>query len=387
MITPSDTQSAAIAEIIAWAKGGSATAQEFYLAGFAGVGKSTVANVAIQELIDKRICRRIVTCAYTGKAASVLRKKGVKDAMTGHAAIYRINDPDDDDDKPKPKRVLRDLKFSRAIDGPASRADLIVIDEGSMIPDDMADDFRSFGKKILIMGDPGQLPPVRGSGAFTNRRPDVFLTEIHRQAADSPILRIATAARLRERIDLGHFDNGCSVQRLSKDTQPLIYRDDTMPICGVHRVRWVYSQRIRKSRGFEGPGPAAAEAVMCCKNARDLGIFNGGMGTIIDEPWDLGDGLLRMNVDMEDGPILSEIAVDPYLFGEHFSGKAIPPKMRRDVQWFDWAYVTTAHKAQGSEWPDVTVIDDSGVFREDSARWLYTAVTRASERLTLLLRD
>ena len=64
--------------------------------------------------------------------------------------------------------------------------DLIVLDEVSMVGEEMANDLLAFGKPILVLGDPGQLPPIHGEGAFTNVAPDVMLDEIHRQAGTAP---------------------------------------------------------------------------------------------------------------------------------------------------------------------------------------------------------
>ena len=71
-------------------------------------------------------------------------------------------------------------------------AKLLVLDEVSMVGPEMARDLLAFGKPILVLGDPGQLPPVKGEGAFNTDEPDVLLTEVHRQAGDSAIIRLAT---------------------------------------------------------------------------------------------------------------------------------------------------------------------------------------------------
>src|SRR3954451_2344232 len=99
-----------------------------------------------------------------------------------------------------------------------------------MVNDEIAKDLRGFGKKILVMGDPAQLPPINGEGAFTNREPDVFLREIHRQAADSPIIELATLARQGKPLPIGYEKDGVRVLKLTKETQPLIYREETQPI-------------------------------------------------------------------------------------------------------------------------------------------------------------
>ena len=92
-------------------------------------------------------------------------------------------------------------------EGPVRDADLIVLDEVSMVNETMAADLMSFGKPILVLGDPGQLPPIKGEGAFTQAVPDVMLTEIHRQAEGSAIIRLATMAREGKFIPFGTYSD------------------------------------------------------------------------------------------------------------------------------------------------------------------------------------
>ena len=68
-------------------------------------------------------------------------------------------------------------------DAPASKAELIVIDECSMVDAELGRDLMSFGVPLLVLGDPAQLPPIQGGGFFTEAEPDAMLTEVHRQAA------------------------------------------------------------------------------------------------------------------------------------------------------------------------------------------------------------
>lgn len=417
-ITPSDAQWAAVQKIVAWYKlrAIGRGPQVFYLAGYAGTGKSTIFRIALQEL-KRWGCKSHALATFTGKAASVLRKKGNPDAQTIHSLIYI---PDDDEDAaPTPVvaangvdlflgqraeqrvRDASDLRFQLNIMGPASEVDLIALDECSMVDADMAADVLSFGKPVLVMGDPGQLPPVRGEGYFQKLDPDVFLEEVHRQALDSPILQLATLAREGRPIPMG-FDaaagaNGrAQVVKLTRRTEHMAYREATQLLCGVHRVRRHVTRAIRHIRGFGGTLPMAGEPLICGKNNRDLNLFNGLQGELLAEPDGYkrraGDDmamsdLVTLDVVMDDGrDPLKGILVDPWMFRWHFDDGVEQPRMQRGIEWFDFGYALTVHKAQGSEWDDVTVIDDSGSFREERHRWLYTACTRASERLTILRR-
>ena len=372
---PTDAQAEAIRAIVQWYMDPSSL-QEFYLAGYAGVGKSTIANFALAELAEKARCHRVVCCAFTGKAAYVMRRKGMSNASTIHAAIYTL----EESDGAEPVFIL-------AEDGPVADCDLVLLDECSMVGPEIAADLRSFGKKILVLGDPGQLPPVKGQGVFTVRKPDFMLTEIHRQAADSPIIRLATMARQGERIEPGDYGDGCIVERLTRESQHAVYSEATQSICGKHTVRHAYTQRIRRRRGFDGKLPQPGESVICCRNDREHGLFNGAMGELLAVRPDRMSDELEIDVRLEDSETpRKKLTVNPWMFREHFEGRMQRPRVGKGVQEFDWGYVLTCHKAQGSEWPHVTIVDDSRTFREDADRWLYTAITRASEGMTLLLR-
>lgn len=374
-MTPSDLQAQAIAAIKAWWLDPNRK-QVFYLAGYAGTGKSTVYEVIRQEL-EALGAAKIVTCTFTGKAANVLRRKGTPDAMTIHAATYSF------EEDPKTGRFT----FTKNPMGPAAGADLIGLDECSMVDDDMAEDLLSFGKPILVMGDPGQLPPIRGPGAFTAGEPDFFLREIHRQAADSPILRIATAARLGERVEIGDYGSGVKVLQLTGETAEEVYRDGTQAICGIHTARHKITAEYRKRRGFEGVIPMVGETLICMRNDRSRGLFNGGLGVALKSKKVLS-GLYRLDVKMEDHEHPDpDLVVSPHHFLKHTDPTAERPQGVRGLNEFDWGYALTCHKAQGSEWPHVTIVDDSGSFRTDRSKWLYTAITRAAEGLTLLKRS
>lgn len=380
MISPSDMQAEAIRAVVAWFFDESEDApQEFYLAGYAGVGKTTVAAFAVEEIKNRRGgWLNVEIGAFTGKAANVLRNKGNPSAKTIHGMIYV---PDEVDGK----TVWRLGKES----SPAAFADLIVLDEVSMVDQKMADDVRSFGKKILVMGDPAQLPPVGGAGAFLTRDPDFFLTEIHRQAAESPIIRLATMLRERKMPADGDYGDGVMVGVLTRDTAQLAYRETTQPIVALNRVRMTINKQIRTMRGFEGRDPMKGERLICARNDRDLGIFNGGQGWALTDAKRLLDGEnFRLSVEMDDQKFpLKNIPVNVALFDQHFDETiAKPERVAKGIQQFDFGYTLTCHKAQGSEFPDITVIDDAGAFRADMWKWRYTAMTRSSGGVSYLRR-
>ena len=170
-------QADAIDQVGRWLKQGEP--QVFRLFGYAGVGKTTLARHIAEGARGET-----AFAAFTGKAALVLRSKGCAGATTIHALIYRASEG-----------AEGAPNFTLNADGPASKAGLIVIDECSMVDAELARDLLSFGKPILVLGDPFQLPPVKGAGFFTDGAPDVMLTQIHRQAQDNPIIRLSEIVR------------------------------------------------------------------------------------------------------------------------------------------------------------------------------------------------
>lgn len=376
-MTPSAAQAKAIRAIVDWYRGGDSTPQEFYLAGFAGTGKTTIYKEVRAALLAAG-ARSILTAAFTGKAAMVLRRKGIEDASTLHSLLYAVSE---DPDTGKPIFALNKV-------GPMLDADLLGMDEVSMVNRQLADDARSFGKKLLVMGDPGQLPPVSGQGAFTNREPDFFLHEIHRQAAESPIIRIATAAREGRPIQYGEYGSGVVVLPIDRETYTCAFDPETQTICGTNRTRRTVTQRIRALRGYEGEVPFAGERVICLRNDRDNGIFNGQLGTMLQDAGPHPQDILNLSVDvaMDDAPLpLKRLPVLRSVFAEHFGAdkEQRPP---RGYQQFDWGNVLTVHKMQGSEAPHITIIDEAGAFGIDANKWRYTGFTRAMDGLTVLTR-
>jgi exodeoxyribonuclease-5 len=70
----------------------------------------------------------------------------------------------------------------------------------------------------------------------------------------------------------------------------------------------------------------------------------------------------------------------------HFQGREneLGWWQKKEAQEFDYGYALTAHKSQGSQWKEVLVFDESACFRQDAQKWLYTAVTRAEEKVTIV---
>lgn len=406
----------------------------FYLGGYAGTGKSTCAL-----RLAATAKGRVVFCAFTGKAALVMRQRGCEGAMTIHSAMYQSKGEVVD-----PKvQALRDevLSLERELDGmvnkgdpgdpgelarlsnqlarakedlertgrgkkaqpifslrengcPASGAGLIVVDEASMAGSRIRADLESFGSPILALGDPFQLPPVGDTGGFTAGKPDFCLTEIHRHARDSGILRLATAIREGDPIEAGEYGSDCRVvmwdrsgRTQSVPTETVMAADQV--ICALNRTRRAFNARYRTRLGFtEDPMPRAGDRVICQRNDDrcEPAMLNGAQWKVTGAHNDTTSMRSMLSLDGLDMPGV-KADVDSHL--HYFLGREddLQPYQHRQAQSFDYAYAVTAHKSQGSQWPKVVVFDESEILSKqyggDPRRHLYTAVTRAQHDLTV----
>ncbi|MTI42266.1 exodeoxyribonuclease-5 [Roseibium hamelinense] len=373
-MTWSPEQDAALQETASWLRRGDR--QVFRLFGYAGTGKTTLAR-HLAEGIDGDV----VFGAFTGKAAHVLRQKGCDDAGTIHSLIYRPksakeeDDTDDEDDDTGPQ-------FAIKRDSAAATAKLIVIDECSMVDEELGRDLLSFGTPVLVLGDPAQLPPVKGGGFFTEAGPDVMLTEVHRQAQDNPIVRMSMTIRDGGRLEYGTFGESRVIGRREIDKEQILTADQVL--VGTNKTRRLYNGRIRELKDFTTPMPAVGDKLVCLRNDKTKGLLNGGLWNVKRLRQPRGN-TLRFDVTPEDeaaGNQTVKVKVLPAMFEE--GAEQIPYAIRRKADEFDYGYALTVHKAQGSQWDDVVLFDESWAFREHKSRWLYTAVTRAAERITVV---
>jgi exodeoxyribonuclease-5 len=299
------------------------------------------------------------------------------------------------------RQALSDMKKPRfALDpqSDAAHAKLIVLDEVSMVGEEMARDLMSFGKPILVLGDPGQLPPIKGDGAFTRDAPDIMLTEIHRQAAESAIIRLATMARLAEPIGFGQYDE--FVWKMRKmDVTPEQCLHGGQVICGLNATRLQLNNAMRRAAGFDGGWlpTGRGEKIICLKNQNDLGLIN-GMFVTLDDIVDEGSLFFSAAVTDEDGNPIGRPGADGKrdrlrIYKGHFEDHVALDRHRHDRDWKDkrllteatFGWAITGHKSQGSQWENVIVWDD-GLGRSDAdrRRWLYTVITRAERGLVIL---
>lgn len=363
----SPQQDSALQAIAEWHKAARKRRGEpvFRLFGYAGTGKTTLAR-HIAEGIDGDV----LFAAFTGKAAAVMRERGCHEAQTLHSLIYRSKDQKSEE----PTFVL-----NRQSD--VKKAELVIVDECSMVDAELGTDLLSFGVPVLVLGDPAQLPPVKGGGFFTEAEPDVMLTEVHRQAENDPIIKLSMLARAGERLPLGTFGPSRVIRRDEIDAAQILAADQVL--VGRNETRRKYNARIRTLLGHADPLPEKEEKLVCLRNNRQKGLLNGSTWTVKLVGERSGD-FVHMRVAPEEGNGPTVKVVVPRAFFDGI-GEDIPWEIRRHVEEFDYGYALTVHKAQGSQWDSIVLFDESFAFREHRARWLYTAITRAAKRITVVV--
>ena len=359
----SPQQDAALQAVSRWLKAGDR--QLFRLFGYAGTGKTTLARHIAEDVSGD-----VIFGAYTGKAALVLRSKGCEGASTIHSMIYRATETD-----------TETPSFALNHDGPASKASLIIIDECSMVDAELGRDLLSFDKPVLVLGDPAQLPPVKGGGFFTEAEPDIMLTEVHRQAAHNPIIRMSMDVREGGRLAPGAYGDSRVISRRDIDAPAVLQAGQVL--VGTNKTRRAYNGRLRALKGFTDPLPMAGDKLVCLRNDRTKGLLNGGLWTV-ETLRPKRKGFLRMILAPEDegGGKNARVSVLPHFF-EGREGELAYPQ-RRESDEFDFGYALTVHKAQGSQWDEVVLFDESWAFREHAAQWLYTGLTRAAKKITIV---
>ena len=239
-------QQQALKAVSAWLKD-PAGPQVFRLFGWAGTGKSTLARHLAGDL------KSVHYAAFTGKAALVMRKRGCKGASTIHSLIYSL--VSDKDGEP---RFALDPRSAGA------DADLIIIDEVWMVDQDLARDLLSFGAKVLVLGDPFQLPPVKGAGYFIRDEPDIMLREIHRQARDNPIVRLSLDIREGRTLEYGRYGQSRVIARSDVDQDEVQEADQVL--VGRNKTRLNYNNRLRQLKNLPHQSPVAGEKLVCLRN-------------------------------------------------------------------------------------------------------------------------
>ena len=416
-----EEQSAALEQLL------SSSAPLQVVSGPAGVGKST-----LLAAIHKRH-PNVAYLAPTNKAALVLRQKGIAAASTLHSVLYSplesvshrktasgdiVHQTDaegnkllDIDNQPIPEINSIDLNFQLREDNGNAHELTAYMDEASMLQEQQLKDLQEFFGAVVLTGDKFQLPPVKSRDIFTLHPPTIELREIHRTALESPILRYATALRreLVEPVTDDHSLRTCGFN--NKRLFESIVEHDCQAITFSNKLRHIINERIRNARGLAPSTLLKGEQIVSLDNVRltidgqqFLKFYNGE--------------ILELAEDAEDDPTATDFYRLRHLKftngkthrcwpfwlrgfwdekeqsgGTKWANRIYAMRARGELYGApllaDYAACLTAHKAQGSEWPNVAVFDQRSLLLNRTGelmtrRWLYTAVTRAKQRCLMV---
>lgn len=417
--------------------------QYITLGGYAGTGKTFL----VAQLCEALDGVRVHFCAFTMKAASVLRKSleaqglevndgrkrpdgGVKSGYpvtTIHGLLYQPREwvwcarsgellGEASSEEPRDKHcgdagcvamgagdcpTRSEIEWSRKLGGPA--ADLVVLDEASMVSQEAWEDILSLGLPVIAIGDHGQLPPVKSKFALMSGEVDLRLEEITRQGKDSAIIALAAEVRgwkgYGEAAAYGVRDArpGSFVAKIPLANMaglPTSLGDGTDPVwvCGRNKTRATWNEILRGQRGLSG-AVSAGDRVICLKNT--LTTYNGQLGRVLSVTEVSGrPGVVELEIEPEDAaerealggaPIVVKAPLEQFGRDKTMTTDELVMGGYRDCQLWDFGYVLTVHKSQGSTFSNVVVLEERlPGDAEQHRRWLYTAVTRAKHSVVII---
>lgn len=368
------------------------------VSGYAGSGKSTLIKFIIEALDLEESA--VAYVAYTGKAASVLRHKGCANAMTAHKLLY----------------FSKRLPNGKFVYRPKPSLDpwikVVVVDEVSMLPKQLWDLLMQHKVYVLACGDPYQLPPIyKNQDNGVLEHPHIFLDEIMRQAKESEIIRLTMDIREGKSPT---YSQGKEVHivRPNEVVDGMLTWADQI-ITGTNKKRADINKYMRDAAG-RGISPEVGDKVICLRNCWDIvdnsgenALINGATGILTNftrtelrypiatgNLYQKGITALKSEITTDAGEIFSDVYVD-YLALTKYK-KALTPEQEYQIYRneqlrgtepieFNYGYAITCHRAQGSQWDKVLVYEEKFPFDKlEHSRWLYTACTRAAQKLVLV---
>ena len=378
-----DEQKELVQRLIRWYRTGDR--QTFSYTGAAGTGKTTVVRYFIEEMDIERY----TTCAFVGKAVTVLAKQGLP-ATTIHSMIYRVIFIDAIDEKTgfpimvkgKPKKILK-FELKQRIEGDPQ---LLIVDEATMVNDQLCADILSFGIPTIFLGDMNQLPPVFGISSVM-LSPDFALHKIMRQAENDPIVFLSQAILKNQPLYYGEYGKTKVVRNFQLGKN---YKDFDVILSPVNRTRDAINDHIRHNiRGFKGIDPVIGDKLICRQNdwsrsvEGNIYLTTGMSGFVTDINRSIGSDKY-MSIDFQ--PDISDesffnLRLDlPYIRSSYDERKEYGISQ---YEKFEYGYCITVHQSQGSGWDSVCFIDHYFHDMDYLRKVRYTAITRAKMSLTM----
>ena len=351
----------------------------------------------------------LIVAAPTNNAVNILRKDGVpartiQSLLYHHSPLFVEGEAHDGEGEivltreKKPVLIKTPMGLETKLKN-SNFEGLLILDESSMIGRKMFEDIKNFAKKIIFIGDPFQLPPVKDEDIFGKVEPDALLLNVHR-IGESPALAYAMAIRKNETLDYTQYNikDYYDEDEIEEIFQNIV-NEKSVFICWTNYWRQRINDLVRKLRGYKGWQPVQGEKVVFCENfyypvgPREydyVGIYNGLRG-VVQEFVEERQLESVVKIRCEDGVERKIPVQNAPLQGGH-PGRAKNLKAHKIAPpvHVEYGYALTCHKAQGSQWENVYVLDqihamENKLSNDESRRWLYTAVTRTTNNLSMVL--
>ena len=400
-----DGQRECLKQLLDWWNNKLDSQQIFSISGPAGSGKTFLIRELVKNIPSIKL-NDVLFVAYVGKAALNLSKSGLN-ASTIHSAIYYAIDVVKERKDKDGKTIMRDGRPVKDVEVKFVLRDtlerdykLIVVDEAPMVDKRVANDLLSFGIPIIALGDLNQLPPVIGEPFFL-QKPDCKLTEVIRQKADSPILALSQYIIRSPYPDLkpGNYNNQLFIVKkrdFMESYQEYLTLADAV-ICGRNATRNDLNKLVRelyfRKQGInEISELAIGDKLICRKNNWNRqvdGIFliNGLIGRVNSIYYeDATKDIIPIDFKpdfMDEG--FSHVDMNRKFFNGTRIEKEWLKTHRHSGDLFEYGYAITCHLSQGSQYDTVIVYVEHMGDLDFYRQWLYTAVTRASKKLMLLI--
>jgi exodeoxyribonuclease-5 len=393
------------------------------ISGYAGTGKSTMLRVLAEE-------EELVVLAPTGKAAlRVKEAAGVKNSSTIHRWLYKPSENE------KTGEMFYSPKDAGEFELPQNKT--IFIDEASMVTEKMFRDLwraaTLCGLNLVFIGDSFQLPPVEkelNKKDFSVFRIDahfrVDMTEVVRQALDSPIIRASMEIRdFSSNLECLGREIPCILERDLISHAVKTFENGGAIICHKNATRQLINSKVRESLNKDPERAEKGEPLLVLFNNYTIEVYNGELVTLDTTPQLLVPKMIpvrdritnvSMNMFYYQSSIRTAFGVqkvifaDKELFGKsaeismkairhtgqdisvnlkvkeiseasggyvsNYEKKMIKPDAVLNA---NFGYALTVHKAQGSQWPTVFVLLENTIkpFTDFGRRFIYTAITRA----------
>lgn len=376
-------QNQLINEIVHWYHSG--TKQHFAYSGAAGTGKTTCVKAAIEHLG----LTNYHACAFVGKAVNVLSAQKLP-ASTIHSMIYKIAWVPQRDEKTG--RVVKDslgrikMKMQMVLrDKIEGDPDLLIVDEATMVNDEMSKEILSFGIPTIFIGDNNQLPPVFGESSIMNNV-DFTLHKIMRQAENDPIVFLSQKILNDEDLEVGTYGRSQVLEGYQINKRTTLY---DVILAAKNSTRDYVNHKMRSEILGLPKEPQIGDKIICRQNdwgrhlAGGIYLTTGTMGRITDiyrNTWNKKSVQIDFKPDFIADDEFRKVKMDlEYLY--------LPADMKKqygftDLNKFDWAYCVTVHSMQGSEAARVLYLDQRFYDYEMTKKVRYTAITRATESIT-----